>query len=247
MASRLRQLRKREGLSLAQVADRVGAQPGQISKLERGLQRVTADWARKLAPVLGRAPADLIDEDTQLSVPLQFTVASAFAADRPDFELAEPIERLVPPRRLKAPEECVAAQIADDSVDKLYPRGAILVVRRVEFLDPPLRVGDKVLARRFKGTRKEGETMEVLAGILDRSLAGDLSLLLRTSQRELPLAVTIRQAASEPARGMRYAEKERYFAPGENPLDKGPIDYQPLDGDPAEIIGRIVLAITPED
>jgi transcriptional regulator with XRE-family HTH domain len=61
--SRLRELRKRKGLSQAKLADLVGASQPDIARLERGQRRLTADWIRRVAPALGVRPAEILEPD----------------------------------------------------------------------------------------------------------------------------------------------------------------------------------------
>jgi transcriptional regulator with XRE-family HTH domain len=62
MHNRIRELREKRGLSLQQVAEGAGTTFQQIHKLELGKRRLTDEWMRRLAPVLGVHPAALLLE-----------------------------------------------------------------------------------------------------------------------------------------------------------------------------------------
>jgi len=62
MANRIRELRVARGLTLERVAELAGTSLQQVQRLESGKRRLTEGWMRRLAPVLGVAPADLMSD-----------------------------------------------------------------------------------------------------------------------------------------------------------------------------------------
>jgi transcriptional regulator with XRE-family HTH domain len=62
MANRIKELREARGLTLQQVADDAGTSLQQIQRLENGHRRLTDEWMRRIAPVLGVHPAALLLE-----------------------------------------------------------------------------------------------------------------------------------------------------------------------------------------
>ncbi|HEV7283443.1 MAG TPA: helix-turn-helix domain-containing protein [Kaistia sp.] len=60
MKIRLREIRQERGLTLEQLAQLVGTSNQQISMLEQGKRRLTADWMRKLSKALGVNLEELI-------------------------------------------------------------------------------------------------------------------------------------------------------------------------------------------
>lgn len=70
MATRIRELRKRRGMTLQQLADRVGTTPQTVQRLETGNMTVSMDWLGRFAGAFGIRPADLIAEEGGRSVPL---------------------------------------------------------------------------------------------------------------------------------------------------------------------------------
>ena len=60
MSNRIAELRTRAGLTQPALAERLGCHENTIGKLERGERRLSEQWMRRIADVLGVAPADLI-------------------------------------------------------------------------------------------------------------------------------------------------------------------------------------------
>lgn len=239
--NRLHELRKLRQMTQTELATAAVMSQEQISKLERDDRRMTFAYAQRLAAVLGAAPADLMPNG-RLSIPVAVAIAMADFAERPQsFDLPEPKVHVQSPLRLAAPQDCFAAEVYDDSANLLYPAGSTLIVRRLdcEAQSPQLAIGDKIVVRSFAGSRREGHTHQVLAGLLDRSIAGDLLLLTRSSNRDVPSSVVIQRGAP------RSGVSERVAVYRVN-QDRQIIDYEATAFDPAEIIGKIEYAITPE-
>jgi len=62
MANRIKQLREARGLTLEQVAEAAGTSFQQIHRMENGYRRLTDEWMRRIAPILGVHPAELLLE-----------------------------------------------------------------------------------------------------------------------------------------------------------------------------------------
>lgn len=60
MKNRIRELRLKRGLTLEQLAERVGASLPQIQKMETGERRLNSDWLPKLAEALKCDPSEII-------------------------------------------------------------------------------------------------------------------------------------------------------------------------------------------
>lgn len=58
--SRIREIRRAKGLTLQQVADRVGTTAQTIGRLETGMRTLSIDWVRKIADGLGADPSELL-------------------------------------------------------------------------------------------------------------------------------------------------------------------------------------------
>ena len=101
------------------------------------------------------------------------------------------------------------------------PIGAKVLVRF--FLDPPNLV---------VGTPR---THEILYGILDRNVVGDLVLISRTRNRLIPRNILIQSAM--PSR-LGLAERPMSYASRDEP-----ICYEPRPDDPAELLGIVLYAM----
>lgn len=58
--NRIREIRKRRGLTGKELADKVGTDQVNISRLENGKRKLTEEWMRRIAKALEVTPADLI-------------------------------------------------------------------------------------------------------------------------------------------------------------------------------------------
>jgi len=219
-ANRLRQLRLRAGLKQEDLAERAGISQQQISKMENGRAPLTLEQARRVAQILGCSPTDLLPEQGGFTVPVTLRAAMGGGAGA----LPEPHRRVTALPAIADVEDCFAVEIADEHADRLYPKGADVVVRPVAAALPQL--GQKIAVRR---------RADVLVGVLGET-HGDLVLILRSSVAGMPAALPVQLA---PGRGV--AERTfRYVDPSAR------VDYAPRAGDPAEILGTIVMAIVPE-
>src|SRR5580700_2344052 len=72
--NRIRELRMARGLSSGQLAEKIKALPSQMSRLEKGQQRLTMEWLAKLTKALG------VTSDEIVGLPVNPKVA----ADRDD-------------------------------------------------------------------------------------------------------------------------------------------------------------------
>ena len=238
--NRLGELRRHCGLSQQSVATAAGISVAYYGALERGDKRINADTAERLSGPLRCAAGDLLAGAQGVSVPLTTAVAAGEAEGRPAaYDLAEPHERLQP-GRLANPENCFAAEIFDDSADLDFERGTILFVRNLAPVPEPLSVGAKVLVRFHldpDGDAAARGTHEVLYGILDRNIVGDLVLITRTRNRLIPRNAPIQTAAPERS---GFAERPLALLPRD-----GSVAYEKRPGDPAEILGVVVYAMGP--
>lgn len=61
--NRIREWRKKAGLTQAQLGDRVGLHQTQVGNLENGGRNLTLEWARRIARALDVKVADLLDDN----------------------------------------------------------------------------------------------------------------------------------------------------------------------------------------
>lgn len=238
--NRLRELREHRGLSQYAIAAAAAMSGAYYGALERGDKRINTDTAERLAEALGCAAADLLGGARGVSAPLVFAVSAGESELRPAaYDLPQPYERLTA-RRLTAAESYVAAEIFDDSADVDFAPGTVLFLRRLPASGGIVTVGAKVLARFFLDTDPatgHRRTHEILYGILDRNIVGDLVLITRTRNHLIPRNILIQNAMPN-----RPGLAERIVT--QAPRDE-PIVYEPRPDDPAELLGAVIYAMGP--
>jgi transcriptional regulator with XRE-family HTH domain len=237
--NRLRELRHNCGLSQQAVAAAAGISGAYYGALERGDKRINADTAERLSRPLHCSVGDLLGGGREMSVPLVIAVAAAESEARPsEYDLPEPHERLHA-RHLAEAENCFAAELFDDSADLDFERGAILFVRRAAARGMLVAIGAKVLVRFFLEPAADGsrKVHEVLYGILDRNIVGDLVLITRSQNRLISRNALIQSAApSRPG----LAERALTLMPRD-----AAIAYEYRPNDPAELLGVVIYAMGP--
>lgn len=234
--NRLRELRQQCRLSQQSVATVAGISIAYYGALERGDKRINVDTAERLCRPLRCSVGDLLAGAHGISVPLTLAVAAADSGARPaDYDLPEPQERLRL-RRLDVTDDCFAAEIFDDSADCDFARGAILVARQVGQQGPPLHAGNRVLVRFYldPAGNEERPTHEILYGILDQNVVGDLVLITRTRNRMIPRHAVIQLSPSSPGERTNVGASRDAL-----------ISYSPRPDDPAEILGVVVYSMAP--
>jgi len=223
------------GLTQNKLAELTGISGQQIGHLERGERRMTFTQAELLAPHLGCAPADFLSQAKGNSIPVSCRIDAAFSETAPgDYHIDPPHVRVPALPGLKNSEGCFAVELLDDSADQLYPVGSVLVALAVAC---SISLGSKIILRHCTETGPSRRTMEILVGLLERAATGDLTLALRSGNRELPTEVTFKRLADAAGLGESRLEPA---------VSGATIEYAPSPDDAGEIIGLVVMAITPE-
>ncbi len=238
--NRLRELRHNCGLSQQAVAAAGGISGAYYGALERGDKRINADTAERLSQPLRCSVGDLLGGGREISVPLVIAVAAAESETRPsEYDLPAPHERLHA-RHLAEAEHCFAAELFDDSADLDFERGTILFVRRAEPRGISVAIGARVLVRFFlepAAADSSREVHEVLYGILDRNIVGDLVLITRSQNRLISRNALIQSAApNRPG----LAERALTLMPRD-----AVIAYAYRPDDSAELLGVVIYAMGP--
>ncbi|MBZ6377025.1 transcriptional regulator [Pacificimonas flava] len=87
MITRIREIRKGKGLTLADVAERCEppTTPQTIGRLETGTRTVSVDWLNRIAAALDVLPGDLVqlEDRTELDVAARLTAAGAEPLAKP--------------------------------------------------------------------------------------------------------------------------------------------------------------------
>jgi DNA-binding XRE family transcriptional regulator len=238
MTTRLRHLRKSAKLRQEDLADRVGASVGTISRLETGEMRMTFDWARRLSGALAASPADLlpVTEGGVTRVPVLHVAGLHELVDQRGDLGSLPV-----PPGLRAPEHCAAVLVGDAHAARLgYPPGTLVIYRRLAQLGRELKAGDKVVVARYlENVGAASAPFEVLLGKLDQTSDGDIFATLASTDRRAPFAIEIQRPRAPSPSGLNEAAA----AIGVNRS----IFYCSRDDDPAEVLGVVALAMVPEE
>jgi len=99
-ATRLRDLRRQQNLTQAELARRAEVSHVHIGRLEKGASQPTADFIKKLADALGVLPGYLIDGTQQAAV----------AANIEDLELAQQFQQLA---KLPKEDKAIIKSVVD--------------------------------------------------------------------------------------------------------------------------------------
>jgi phage repressor protein C with HTH and peptisase S24 domain len=139
MPSRLKEFRKKQGLSLAKLAAAVGTSTPQIHKLEREERRMTFDWARRLAPALQIEPEDLMRVEHRIQV-VGRVGAGAQVLPIDDHAKGDGLYDVECPRGLD-PKNTVAVEVVGDSMEPAVQEGWVLFYDRSPEPTPSAVVG----------------------------------------------------------------------------------------------------------
>lgn len=123
--NRLQELREAKGLTQAELANLVGTTGQQIGRLEAGKRKLTIEWMRLLAPALGVAPNDLLEDYAAVGVPLVGFVgagAEVYAID--DHAKGGGLEEVEKPQG--ATWSTVAVRVRGESMKPAYKDGDLL-------------------------------------------------------------------------------------------------------------------------
>jgi transcriptional regulator with XRE-family HTH domain len=238
--NRIRELRQAAALTQEELGNRARLSKQEISALERGAKQVMPATGQRIAAALGRSLAEILGEVSARSVPITLVIAGSFSESRPtSFDRDPPWTRVEVGPRLAEPEACLGAEIADDSADLDYPAGTVLVIRPFA-PGESVALGRKIAVRFWLDPQSPlalRRTREILYGLLDKSLAGDLLLLTRSTNPEIPRTLLIEPAQRPSAlheapalSGLLREQRARAES----------ITFDPDPAAPATILGGIV-------
>lgn len=143
MRSRIREIRKAKGLTLAEVAARVRPQPTTaqtIGRLETGRRHLSLAWLHRLAAALDVAPAELVTLPEQPDCPLVGVMG-------PDGVKPPPFSEMIDLRL--AAGDPVAVRVTQAMAP--YQTGDVLIIDRVAGDQLAALAGDDVLIELHPG------------------------------------------------------------------------------------------------
>ena len=133
---RIREIRKREGLTMEALADRIAEQTGSpvhlttIAKIERSMRTISLDWVMKISRALGVQPADLVGGDAEPAriVPLVGKIAAGNWR-----EAIQDSRGTVPVPAGEVGPNAFALEPSGDSMNLVVTDGAVVVFDPDEF------------------------------------------------------------------------------------------------------------------
>jgi len=230
--NRIRHFRERAGLTQDDLVEATGFSQSKISALELGQRKLSRPDALIIAAIEAmHCSAEELHENQAATVPLELIVAAFESEARPERWTPRPLRRVAASPLLARPEQCFAAHLVDDSFNELRPPDTMLYCRRVEGPEAAIKAGAPILVKRYRIDRADGEILEVLAGMLNVDLAGELTLRTCTTNRQISRHIEI-QRRRRPGPWLAERRIEALARPAE-------VRYTSRPEDEAEIVGVI--------
>lgn len=146
----IRAIRRRKGLSLEAVAERMGTSAQQLSRLERGQRPLTEEWARKAAKAM---EADFFEVfgnagDTRKTVPVVGYVADGAVVR--EFDRVGELDRVPAPPDADEP---VAVVVVGNAMWPAFVDGDLLFYEPEKVPPPSLLIGRECVVQTADGRR----------------------------------------------------------------------------------------------
>lgn len=149
MTNRLRELRKKAGLTLQEVAEGAGTSNPMIGMLERGERKLTVEWLERIAPVLGVKPSDILsDLKKDNLVPVVGIVGAGEVMFSVDDN--QTLDEVVFPFKSEFPNT-VAVRVKGESMLPVYRNGDLIFYDDKKFTDYEGYVGTDCIVRLLDG------------------------------------------------------------------------------------------------
>lgn len=146
--NRLRDLRKKIGLTMQEVAEAANTTNQMIGMLERGERKLSVDWLNRLAPILGVKPTDIIAENKQLMVPiLGYVGAGEVVFSTEDDQTLEEVEFPL----IHQHPNIVGVKVRGDSMLPVYRNGDVIFYDEKKFADFETFIGKDCIVRLLDG------------------------------------------------------------------------------------------------
>lgn len=122
MELRIRDLRKDSGMTLQEMADKLGTTAQTVQRLETANMTVSVDWLEKFARVFGLHPAELIVREDQFAIKMLGVVGPGAIVREEDIRLGQPWQLTIPAA------QPIAARV-EQSVGS-FSEGCVLIADR---------------------------------------------------------------------------------------------------------------------
>ena len=150
MHNNLLQARLARGLSQQELADRAETSGQQISRLEKSERRLTLDWVRRLSRALGCTDAEILGLPPVPvdPIPVKGAVQVGKYSAQPVWLVDDWYPVTMPEDDRFAGIERFGLEVCDDSANRRYPKGTILICVEVGDLIEPPKAGQRVICHR---------------------------------------------------------------------------------------------------
>ena len=162
--NRLREIREAQGLTLEEVAEKLGTTATTISRLELGKRQMTENWQRRFADGLGVHITELLTQSAAVTGGMK-VLGSVGAGLWHEIGMPVQKEQLTIPlgNDLRYPAlPQYALKIVGDSMDKVFPDGQYIVCVPWAELGRELRNKDLIVIERRKHGISEATVKRVL-------------------------------------------------------------------------------------
>ena len=148
VGARFRRERQAQGMSLRELARRLGTDPNIISRLETGKRQMSVEWLSTIADALGIRPAEFLETSppeehvmVSASVRLDQWLEDCWYDDANCYLLR------IPADERHAGTERIAVVVDCSSMNLRYPEGTILICVPLEKLEGGIEVDKRYLIR----------------------------------------------------------------------------------------------------
>lgn len=158
LPNRIRELRERLGLSMAQLGIRVGVEASTINKLEKGETQLTTRWMARLSPALQLDdPIEIIRPITNLrTVPVVGYVQAGEWREAITWEDEDRYSVIVPRDRAMEGVRLEGYEVRGPSMNKVYPEGTVIVIASIIDTEEEFIPGKRYVINRQRGDEVEG-------------------------------------------------------------------------------------------
>lgn len=168
--NRIAELAQLRGLTYADIADAVDAHEITIAKLATGRQELTLTWMKRLAPVLGATPAEIIAKrsgDNLRAVIVKGELRAGAWAEKHQWQEDDQYEVMIPDDPAFRGLTLYGGAIEGESMNRRYPSGAVVILSRLTHRPGEIEEGRRYHVQRVRADGQTEETIKMLARSTD--------------------------------------------------------------------------------
>ncbi|WP_018390885.1 LexA family transcriptional regulator [Ancylobacter sp. FA202] len=158
LPNRIRELRERLGLSMAQLGVRIGVEGSTINKLEKGETQLTTRWMTRLAPALEiDDPVEIIRPISNLrTVSVVGYVQAGQWREAITWDDEERYGVIVPRDKHLDGVRLEGYEVRGPSMNKIYPEGTVVIIASIIDTEEAFIPGKRYVINRQRGDEVEG-------------------------------------------------------------------------------------------